>query len=75
MSGLGKRWSELSDRRKFVLLTLTCVQVSLSTTAWVDLARRPAGQLRGSKRMWLPLIAVNWVGPLAYFGYGVRRNH
>lgn len=70
---LKKRWSGLSTKQQFALLTLACVQVSLAATAWVDLARRPAAEIRGSKRFWAPVIAINWVGPLTYLSYGVRR--
>ena len=42
-------------------------------TAWVDLARRPAKQVNGPKGMWAAIIAVSWVGPVAYFVKGRRR--
>lgn len=74
VSKLQKTWDELSSREQFVLLTVASTQVALAATAWIDLARRPDTQLRGPKKLWGLVIAINWVGPLAYFVYGVRRG-
>ena len=46
------------------------VQVALSLAAWSDLALRPAAAVRGRKRVWAAVIAVNFVGPIAYFRFG-----
>jgi hypothetical protein len=50
------------------------VQLSLLAAALVDLRRRPAEQINGSKKMWVPLAFVNFLGPLAYFAFGRRRG-
>jgi hypothetical protein len=68
-----KRWSDLTPTQKTALLTAISVQLSLAATAWVDLARRPIEQVRGSKAAWAAVIAVNFVGPIGYFAFG-RRN-
>lgn len=68
-----KRWSDLSDGQKTAILVAASVQISLAATAWVDLARRPADLVRGPKPMWALGIAVNFVGPIAYFALGRRR--
>lgn len=68
-----KRWSDLSDREKTAILVMASVQISLAATAWVDLARRPADLVRGPKAAWALGIAVNFVGPIAYFTLGRRR--
>ncbi len=65
-----KRWSDLSDGEKAAILVAASVQLSLAATAWVDLARRPAEQVRGAKGAWAVAIAVNFVGPLSYFAFG-----
>jgi hypothetical protein len=65
-----RRWSDLTDRRKTVILVLVSIQLSLAVTALVDLIRRPASQVRGSKVAWAAVIAVNFVGPAAYFRLG-----
>jgi hypothetical protein len=40
----------------------------------VDIRRRPADQIKGSKRMWSALAFVNIIGPIAYFVFGRRRG-
>ena len=69
-----RRWSDLSSREQAAVLTLACVQLSLAATAWADLARRPAAGVNGSKLRWAFVIAVNFVGPGAYFRWGRRRS-
>jgi len=68
-----RRWADLSPRQQAAVLTLASVQLSLAATAWTDLARRPARQVNGSKAIWALVIAINFVGPLAYFRWGRRR--
>lgn len=69
---MAKKWDDLSDRQKAVVLTLMSVQLSLAASAWADLATRPASQVNGSKAKWAAVIAVNFVGPLLYFTKGRR---
>jgi len=65
--------SDMSSRQKTWLLVAASVQLLLAATAWVNLAKRPATEVTGPKAMWAALIAVNFVGPLAYFAFGRRR--
>ncbi|MER6663954.1 PLDc N-terminal domain-containing protein [Amycolatopsis keratiniphila] len=51
---------------------LTGVQLTLATVAWTDLALRPAAEIRGSKRRWALIIAINFAGPIAYLTWGRR---
>jgi hypothetical protein len=47
----------------------------LKITALIDLKRRPATEIRGSKRKWAAaIVLLNSVGavPMAYFAYGRR---
>ncbi|MFD5246109.1 PLD nuclease N-terminal domain-containing protein [Amycolatopsis sp. NPDC058340] len=63
------------DRRKpnpGALGFLAGVQVTLAVVAWTDLAMRPAAEIRGSKRRWALIIAVNFAGPIAYLTWGRR---
>jgi hypothetical protein len=69
-----RRWSDLNDGQKTAVLVAASVQLSLAATAWVDLARRPAAQVNGPKGLWVAAIAVNFVGPISYFAFGVRRR-
>lgn len=68
-----RRWNELTNGEKTAILVAASVQISLAATAWVDLARRPAAQVRGPKPLWAVAIAVNVVGPISYFTVGRRR--
>ena len=67
-----RHWSELSDRQQTVILVLVSVQLSLAATAWADLATRPAELVNGRKDVWAAAIAVNFLGPIAYFAQGRR---
>lgn len=65
-----RRWDDLPGTQRALIVVLAVVQVSLALAAWIDLARRPADRVNGSKRLWAAAIAVNFIGPLAYFGRG-----
>jgi len=67
-----RRWADLSPGQRTAVLTLGSVQLSLAATAWTDLARRPAAQVNGGKLRWALIIAINWIGPFAYFRWGRR---
>jgi hypothetical protein len=68
-----RRWQDLSSRQQTAVLTLASVQMALAAAAWTDLAFRPRAQLRGGKAKWAALIAINFIGPVAYFVRGIRR--
>ena len=73
----GKKWSDLSQRSRRLIIVGAAVETSLKTAALVDMKRRPASEIRGSKWMWVPaLTIVNSAGlaPLAYFLWGRRRG-
>jgi Phospholipase_D-nuclease N-terminal len=67
-----KKWSDLSDSQKTAVLVLVSVELSLTATALVDLARRPAAQVRGRKGVWALAIFVQPVGPIAYLAWGAH---
>ena len=68
-----RHWADLTDQQKALLIAAGVVQVALAATAWVDLARRPAADVRGPKGLWAAAIAVNFVGPITYFAVGRRH--
>ena len=70
---MARGWGELTPGQQTAVLTVGSVQLSLAATAWTDLARRPAAQVDGSKSWWALVIAINLIGPLAYFRWGRRR--
>lgn len=68
-----KRFSDLSPRDRGLVIAAGAVQIGLAVAAGIDLARRPAEQVRGPKPAWAAALLVNFVGPLAYFAFGRRR--
>jgi hypothetical protein len=73
---VGHRWcGPLSPRQKAAVALTCAVQAVLAAAAWADVARRPAGQVRGPKGRWAMLIAVSDAGPLACFRWVRRRDN
>lgn len=71
---MARTWKDLTPQQQRGVVALGAVQLSLAVAAWVDLARRPAAQVNGPKGLWAAVIAVNWVGPIAWFVRGRRRH-
>jgi hypothetical protein len=72
-----RQWSDLSKRTQRLIIVGAAVETSLKAAALVDMKRRPASQVRGSKWIWAPAVTViNSFGlaPLAYFVFGRRRG-
>jgi len=70
-----RKWGDLSPRVRKTLLVAGSIEGLLKVAALVDLKRRPAERVRGSKRAWaLAITFVNSAGavPLAYFARGRR---
>jgi hypothetical protein len=71
-----RKWSDLSKRSRGLIIAAAVAEASLKTAALIDIKRRPASQIRGSKWIWAPtVIVINSFGgaPLAYFAFGRRR--
>ena len=69
-----RKWKEMTPGQRALILTAAPIQLSLAATAFTDLARRPADQVRGKKIAWVPVIMLNTIGPIIYFAFGVRRK-
>ncbi|RZL81762.1 MAG: hypothetical protein EOP32_13945 [Rhodococcus sp. (in: high G+C Gram-positive bacteria)] len=69
MSPLKRRvsWSSLTTLQRAALVAAAVVQLVLAVAAWADLARRDPREIRGSRTKWAAVIAVNFIGPIAYF--------
>lgn len=74
MSTNNRKWTGLSPAARAGIVAVGAVEVALAEMAWTDLARRDASQVNGSKKAWAFAIAVNFVGPIAYFVRGRRRQ-
>ena len=71
-----RRWSDLSERNRRLIIITGTVEALLKIAALVDLRRRTADEVRGSRRVWAgAIVLVNSVGavPVAYFLLGRRR--
>jgi hypothetical protein len=69
-----RRWSELTRTQQVAIVTLGAVELALTATALVDLARRPGDQVRGRKALWAIGVLVQPVGPIAYLCVGRVRE-
>ena len=72
----GKQWNQLSPCTRRFVVAGASVEGALKVAALIDLSRRPAMQVRGSKTRWAAaIIVVNAVGvvPITYFTRGIRR--
>jgi hypothetical protein len=63
----------MTPSKKRIIATVVPVQVVLATLAWRDLARRPATQVRGSKKFWRVFVTMNPGNSVAYWLVGRRR--
>jgi hypothetical protein len=74
---MARRWSDLSERNRRLIIAAAIAEAILKTAVVIDIRRRPASQIRGSKRMWIAaavLVNSAGVGPLSYFAFGRRRH-
>jgi hypothetical protein len=74
---MNRRWSELSDRDRGLVVVGTVFDTVLKLAALNDLRRRPAWQIRGRKWIWATVLPLaNSVGllPAGYFLFGRRRT-
>ncbi len=67
-----RRWSDLTPTQQGLILASAAVELALTATAIIDLARRPADHIRGPKPLWLLGCIVQPLGPIAYLALGRR---
>jgi hypothetical protein len=67
-----KTWSDLSSLQRRAIYVAGAAEAVTTTVALRDLARRPAGAVRGPKAAWVLACVVQPVGPLAYLTFGRR---
>ncbi|TWD82751.1 hypothetical protein FB561_3891 [Kribbella amoyensis] len=73
-----KAWGELSPQEQKLAVAGGAVDGVLRLIALVDLKRRSAGEVRGSRGVWAISVGlVNSMGlvPIAYFLFGRRKAH
>jgi hypothetical protein len=70
-----QQWSNLSKRDRRAIGVAAVAEVILAVAALIDIKRRPASQIRGSKRMWrIALAFPNLAVPISYFAFGRQRQ-
>jgi hypothetical protein len=71
-----KQWSDLSEGNRKLLIAAAVADGTLRIAALIDIKRRPASQIRGSKWAWATAVAVvssAGILPISYFVLGRRR--
>lgn len=73
---MANRWTDLSPRTRWLLVGAAAAEAGLKAAALLDMRRRPASQIRGSKRVWASAMIINSAGliPISYFVFGRRRG-
>jgi SAM-dependent methyltransferase len=71
---LRKKWSDLSERTRWLIVLAGAVEAAVKLAMLIDIRRRRADQIRGPKWLWRPLAFVNFFGPVSYFVIGRRRQ-
>ena len=68
-----KQWSDLSPQKRMTFGLTGLLQVALLVAALIDIRRRPAEQIKGSKKLWTLVAFINFVGPITYFVFGRKK--
>jgi hypothetical protein len=69
----GTTWAELNDRQRGWIRLLAIIQIALLMVALADIRGRAPAEINGSQRVWIGVMFINVIGPLAYFGFGRKR--
>ncbi len=67
-----KQWGEYSTPQQAAMAFIGTIQVIVTLWALIDLLRRPARRMRGTKLFWFPAVFIQPFGPLAYLILGRR---
>lgn len=70
MSWRSTRWDEASNAKRVAVMLLVSLKVATTVSAWVDLAERPPELVKGRKRTWAFIIAIDVIGPILYYRRG-----
>ena len=69
-----KRWADFSTPQRVAIVVACAVEVTLTSIALADLARRSTSDVRGPKALWVLGCVVQPVGPIAYLVLGRRST-
>jgi phospholipase D-like protein len=62
----------MSTLQKRTIVVGGALEAVMTLAALRDLAKRPAGQVRGPKAVWVLSFVVQPIGPIAYFAVARR---
>ena len=68
-----KSWKDMPPAARFGTVIIGAAQFAFLAAAQRDISRRPAEQIRGSKKFWRLATLVNFIGPSSYFAFGRKR--
>jgi hypothetical protein len=72
--GRNRRWRDLGPGARVAVVLGTAAEITLTSVAAADLARRPPAYVRGPKPLWAAALLVQPVGPVAYLLLGRRLD-
>ena len=61
-----------SRPKRIALVVVVLAEVALAALTWRDIRNRPAGEIRGSKRLWRIISTINPGNSVAYWVVGRR---
>lgn len=76
MSATSRRTRTIATRTVLARIALTKIgilQVVFAFLAAWDLWHRSDREVNGPRLAWAPALLVNWIGPAAYFLFGIKR--
>jgi hypothetical protein len=70
------RWGDMTTGQQARMVAQGSIQLALLAAALVDIRRRPAEAIKGSKWLWTGVAFINFLGlgPIAYFAFGRKRG-
>lgn len=73
MTKKSRNWSDLTPAQRRNIVVVGGVTSLWQIAMLWDLYRRPAAQIKGSKRAWVLASFVRPIGQIAYYLWGRRR--
>jgi hypothetical protein len=74
MGKRGKRWQDLNPGQRQAIVAVGAVTSILQIIMLWDLRRRPAEEIRGSKKAWVAASFVRPIGQIAYLIWGRTKG-